>query len=323
DQAGVLVGGLPPRTTDRLHLLLDPRPRRADGLPGSCRYRLGSGRGAADAGQVRHDTRCLRRRFAIRADERRPAVVHPCPRRAGPPRRGLHLRPQRRDDEPAPHWPQCTGANAARQLPHTFDRADGAPVCSPGRDRPTSVRPPRIPLGAHVGGGGRDAGLQRPSAGAVVVGLIDETHLRPLARSLPRAASFVQHRSDGVGARHRRPGVSGQDIHALGAARDLGTRQREGAVKGHPHAACAGHRCTAARADVADPALHRTDPKWRLTVDASELSEVSNLLSYLLVIVALFISAASTLKLMVRLYRVQASLLTLIVVLTALEPGRT
>lgn len=58
-------------------------------------------------------------------------------------------------------------------------------------------------------------------------------------------------------------------------------------------------------------------------MDASELSEVSNLLSYLLVIVALFISAASTLKLMVRLYRVQASLLTLIVVLTALEPGRT
>src|SRR5690606_41613338 len=63
-------------------------------------------------------------RSAIRADERRPAVVHPCPRRAGPPRRGLHLRPQRRDDEPAPHWPQCTGANAARQLPHTFDRSE-------------------------------------------------------------------------------------------------------------------------------------------------------------------------------------------------------
>lgn len=53
------------------------------------------------------------------------------------------------------------------------------------------------------------------------------------------------------------------------------------------------------------------------------LEQVPNLLSYLLVIIALLISAATTLKLMVRLYRAQAWLLTLVVVLTTLEPGRT
>jgi hydrogenase-4 membrane subunit HyfE len=45
-------------------------------------------------------------------------------------------------------------------------------------------------------------------------------------------------------------------------------------------------------------------------------------MSYTLIIIALWISAATTLKLMVRLYQAQAWMLTVVVLVTALEPGR-
>ena len=45
-------------------------------------------------------------------------------------------------------------------------------------------------------------------------------------------------------------------------------------------------------------------------------------MSYLLIIIALGISAAHTLKLMVRLYQAQSLALTLVVIITAFEPGR-
>jgi hydrogenase-4 membrane subunit HyfE len=52
------------------------------------------------------------------------------------------------------------------------------------------------------------------------------------------------------------------------------------------------------------------------------IRQVAVLLSYLMVIVALGISASSTLKQMVALYRAQAWVLTVVVLLTSLEPGR-
>ena len=52
------------------------------------------------------------------------------------------------------------------------------------------------------------------------------------------------------------------------------------------------------------------------------LEQFAVLGSYLLIIIALVISAATTLKHMVRLYQAQAGALTIIVILTALEPNR-
>jgi hydrogenase-4 membrane subunit HyfE len=55
---------------------------------------------------------------------------------------------------------------------------------------------------------------------------------------------------------------------------------------------------------------------------ATVIPQVAVLLSYLTVIMALLISASSTLKQMVQLYQAQAWLLTVVVLLTSLEPGR-
>ncbi len=53
------------------------------------------------------------------------------------------------------------------------------------------------------------------------------------------------------------------------------------------------------------------------------LDQIAIVMSYLLIIVALWISATRTLTLMVRLYQTQSFVLTIVVFLTALEPGRT
>jgi hydrogenase-4 membrane subunit HyfE len=55
---------------------------------------------------------------------------------------------------------------------------------------------------------------------------------------------------------------------------------------------------------------------------ASALDEFAILMAYLLIIVALGISATKTLKLMVRLYQVQSLVLTIVVLITAFEPHR-
>ena len=52
------------------------------------------------------------------------------------------------------------------------------------------------------------------------------------------------------------------------------------------------------------------------------LDQTAEVMSYLLIIIALWISATRTLKLMVRLYQTQALLLTSVVLITAFEPGR-
>lgn len=53
------------------------------------------------------------------------------------------------------------------------------------------------------------------------------------------------------------------------------------------------------------------------------LDQIAVVMSYLLIIIALWISATRTLTLMVRLYQTQSCVLTIVVFLTALEPGRT
>lgn len=53
------------------------------------------------------------------------------------------------------------------------------------------------------------------------------------------------------------------------------------------------------------------------------LEQVAMVMSNLMIIIALGISAATTLKLMMRLYRAQAWTLTIVVVITALQPGRS
>jgi hydrogenase-4 membrane subunit HyfE len=57
-------------------------------------------------------------------------------------------------------------------------------------------------------------------------------------------------------------------------------------------------------------------------MDNELLDQVATLLAYLLVVLALVISAARTLMSMVRVYRVQSWVLTAIVIITAFEPDR-
>jgi hydrogenase-4 membrane subunit HyfE len=53
------------------------------------------------------------------------------------------------------------------------------------------------------------------------------------------------------------------------------------------------------------------------------LDQSAAVMSYLLIIIALWISATRTLTLMVRLYQIQALVLTSVVLMTAFEPGRS
>ncbi len=58
-------------------------------------------------------------------------------------------------------------------------------------------------------------------------------------------------------------------------------------------------------------------------MSAQLLDQSAAVMSYVLIIIALWISATRTLTLMVRLYQIQALVLTSVVLMTAFEPGRS